>query len=92
MPEVYQAVVCRGFGEGETALEILERKPLLPQQVRVRLMACGVNYPDVLIVQGKYQQKPEFPFVPGTEGAGVVIETGDGVPSSRMERMPKLLW
>jgi len=47
--------------------------------------ACGVNFPDTLIIQGKYQFKPELPFSPGGEVAGVVKEVGDGV--TRVKRV-----
>lgn len=50
-----------------------------PGQVRVRIQAASLNFPDSLIVQGKYQIKPELPFVPGSEFAGVVDAVGDGV-------------
>lgn len=84
MSKQYRAVVCRGFGAGETAVEMLPRLPLRGNEVRVRLRACGVNFPDVLIVQGKYQLKPTFPFVPGTEGAGEIIESGADVTRERL--------
>lgn len=84
MSKQYRAVVCRGFGAGETAVEMLPRPPLRGNEVRVRLRACGVNFPDVLIVQGKYQLKPAFPFVPGTEGAGEIIEIGADVTPERL--------
>ncbi len=84
MSKQYRAVVCRGFGAGETAVEMLPRPPLRGNEVRVRLRACGVNFPDVLIVQGKYQLKPAFPFVPGTEGAGEIIEIGADVTRERL--------
>lgn len=48
-------------------------------QVRVRIQAASLNFPDLLIVQGKYQVKPELPFVPGAEYAGVVEAVGEGV-------------
>jgi len=48
-------------------------------ELRLRLRACSVNFPDILMVQGKYQFKPELPFAPGMEGAGVVESTGEGV-------------
>lgn len=48
-------------------------------EVRLRLKACSVNFPDILMVQGKYQFKPELPFAPGMEGAGIVTEVGPGV-------------
>ncbi len=48
-------------------------------QVRVEVKAAGVNFFDILIVQGRYQVKPPFPFVPGSEIAGIVREVGDAV-------------
>ncbi len=50
-----------------------------PGQVRVAIRAASLNFPDLLIVQNKYQMKPELPFVPGTEYAGVIDALGDGV-------------
>jgi NADPH2:quinone reductase len=51
--------------------------------VLLSVKACGVNFPDTLIIQGKYQFKPEVPFSPGGEVAGVVTEAGEGVTSPR---------
>ena len=48
-------------------------------EVRVRVAAAGINFPDALIVQGKYQIQPPLPFTPGTEVAGTVDAVGDGV-------------
>ncbi|MGK2740807.1 NADPH:quinone oxidoreductase family protein [Tepidicaulis sp. LMO-SS28] len=48
-------------------------------QVKLKLKACSINFPDILMVQGKYQFKPELPFSPGMEGAGIVLEVGEGV-------------
>ncbi|WP_038209410.1 NADPH:quinone oxidoreductase family protein [Xenophilus azovorans] len=50
-----------------------------PGQVLVEIKAASLNFPDLLIVQNKYQMKPELPFVPGSEYAGVVQAVGDGV-------------
>ena len=50
-----------------------------PCEVAVRLRAASVNFPDILLVQGMYQLKPELPFSPGMEGAGDVTAIGDGV-------------
>ena len=50
-----------------------------PGQVRVRIRAASLNFPDLLIVQNKYQTKPDLPFVPGSEFAGVVQALGEGV-------------
>lgn len=48
-------------------------------QVRIRTHAAALNYPDVLITRGKYQMRPDPPFIPGSEASGVVIEVGDEV-------------
>lgn len=53
-------------------------------QVLVDVKACGVNFPDVLIIEDKYQTKLERPFSPGAEIAGVVRELGDGVTGLRV--------
>ncbi|MBP7132170.1 MAG: NADPH:quinone oxidoreductase family protein [Aquabacterium sp.] len=50
-----------------------------PGEVRVAIKAASLNFPDLLIVQGKYQMKPPLPFVPGAEFAGVVEAVGEGV-------------
>lgn len=47
-----------------------------PKEVRLRLKACSINFPDILMVQGKYQFKPDLPFAPGMEGAGIVARVG----------------
>jgi NADPH2:quinone reductase len=75
-----KAVMCRAYGMPDT-LVIEEREPLHPGkgQVVVSVKACGVNFPDTLIIQGKYQFKPEMPFSPGSEVAGAVKEVGEGV-------------
>ncbi len=50
-----------------------------PQEVLIRIEAASLNFPDLLIVQNKYQMKPALPFVPGSEFAGVIESVGDGV-------------
>src|SRR5947209_18911157 len=50
-----------------------------PGEVRVAIRAASLNFPDLLIVQNKYQVKPPLPFVPGSEYAGVVDQVGGGV-------------
>src|SRR3954469_2092068 len=50
-----------------------------PGEVRVAIRAASLNFPDLLIVQNKYQIKPPLPFVPGSENAGVVQAVGEGV-------------
>ena len=50
-----------------------------PGQLLIDVHAAGVNFPDILMVEGKYQMKPLFPFIAGAECAGLVREVGDGV-------------
>ena len=50
-----------------------------PGEVLIEIKAASLNFPDLLIVQNKYQMKPPLPFVPGSEYAGVVAAVGDGV-------------
>src|SRR5437764_11607243 len=50
-----------------------------PGELLVRVRACSINYPDVLIIENKYQLKPPRPFAPGSEIAGEVIAVGEGV-------------
>jgi len=50
-----------------------------PGQIRVGIKAAGINYPDVLVVSGKYQVLPQRPFSPGKDFSGVVLDTGSGV-------------
>lgn len=72
----YRAVVCRELGLGAgLALEELDGQELPAGHLRIRIAAAGLNFPDLLMVQGLYQFKPPLPFVPGMEAAGTVIET-----------------
>ncbi|WP_374414474.1 NADPH:quinone oxidoreductase family protein [Novosphingobium colocasiae] len=48
-------------------------------QLRVRVLACGINYPDVLVIEDKYQFRPSRPFAPGVEVSGIVDAVGEGV-------------
>jgi len=77
-----KAVVCRELGPPELLrLERFDAPPLRPGQARVAIHAAGINFPDILMAAGEYQLKPELPFTPGMEAAGVVIEVNpaDGV-------------
>jgi len=79
-----RAMVCRAWGAPNVLqLENVPSRALRPGEVRIRVRAAGVNFADSLMVGGTYQVKPPFPFTPGLEAAGEVIETGDGVPSLR---------
>ncbi len=75
-----RAVVCKEFGPPESlVVEEVPEPDLAPGKVRIEVGAAGVNYPDVLIIENKYQFKPALPFTPGGEVAGVVKEVGEGV-------------
>ena len=75
-----KAVLCKELGMPEKLVVEEVPSPKAAQgQVVVSVKACGVNFPDTLIIQGKYQFKPELPFSPGGEVAGVVKEVGEGV-------------
>jgi NADPH2:quinone reductase len=79
-----RALLCRSLGD-IAALEVAEvASPVLGAgQVRIAVRASGVNFPDILMVEGKYQVKPELPFIPGLELAGVVLECAPGVSHVR---------
>jgi NADPH2:quinone reductase len=76
-----KALVVRALSDDLSTLKMEERDLAPPGkgEVKVRLRAASVNFPDILVVQGKYQLKPELPFSPGMEGAGDVIALGEGV-------------
>ena len=80
-----RAVLCKELGMPESL--VLEEVPGLipgPGQVLISVQACGVNFPDTLIIQGKYQFKPDLPFSPGGEISGVVKQVGSGVDSLKI--------
>ena len=68
-----KAVLCKSYGSAENlTLEDVSEPELKPGQVIVDVRASALNFPDVLMIEGKYQSQPEFPFSPGGEIAGVV--------------------
>ena len=75
-----KAVLCKRWGPPDSL--VIEEVPS-PRpgkgQVAVSVKASGVNFPDVLVIQNKYQLKPELPFSPGNEIAGIVKQVGEGV-------------
>lgn len=80
-----RALVCKEFGPTENlALEEVDTPTPGKGEILMEIKATGVNFPDVLTVQGKYQFKPELPFIPGAELAGVVTEVGEGVTSRKV--------
>lgn len=79
-----KAVVCKEY---KTPFEVFIEDIADPKaglgEIVVDVKAAGINFPDSLIVQGKYQVKPTLPFIPGMETAGVVSAIGDGVTHLR---------
>ena len=75
-----KAIICNEYGPLD-GLEYgdMDNPVASGNQVVIAIKACGVNFPDGLLVQGKYQMKPPVPFVPGMEAAGVVVAVGPDV-------------
>ena len=75
-----KAIICNQFGLPSTLEygEVSDPKPA-KNQILVAVEACGINFPDALIIQNKYQFKPDLPFSPGGEVAGKVLALGEGV-------------
>jgi NADPH2:quinone reductase len=75
-----KAVLCKTWGLPDT-LVVEDLPDVVPGagQIAIDVHAAGVNFPDVLIIQNKYQFRPELPFTPGSELAGVIRAVGEGV-------------
>ena len=74
-----RAVVCRSYGPPEDLVVDDVADPIPgPGQLVVRVHAASVNFPDVLLIAGKYQVKIPVPFTPGSELAGEVVAAGEG--------------
>jgi NADPH2:quinone reductase len=88
-----RAVLCEAWGEPEVLHlgEVAVPQPG-PGELRLAVHAAGVNFADILMVAGQYQEKPAFPFTPGLEAAGVVEAVGAGVtrvaPGDRVLALP----
>ena len=75
-----KALLCTAWGGPETlAVGELPSPEPGPGEVLVGVRACGLNFADTLMIQGKYQERPDFPFSPGLEVAGEVLAVGSGV-------------
>jgi NADPH2:quinone reductase len=75
-----KAIRCNNYGPPSSlTLEVIADLKPDKKEVLVRVKACGVNFPDTLIIQGLYQFKPELPFTPGSDVAGVVKAIGEDV-------------
>src|SRR6185437_5134070 len=64
---------------GTAKIEDMTLPVLGEHEIRIRVRAAAVNFPDILMIQGKYQHRPELPYVVGGERAGDVIAVGSGV-------------
>lgn len=76
-----KALVCQELSNdlGKLQIENVELPPLGPDDVRLRIRAASVNFPDLLMAQGKYQHEPALPFIVGGERSGEVIAVGTNV-------------
>ena len=75
-----KAIICNAFAPvNQLVYGEMDSPKLRGGEVKIAVKACGINFPDVLMVQGLYQVKPAFPFSPGLELAGEIIEVGAGV-------------
>ncbi|WP_449125011.1 NADPH:quinone oxidoreductase family protein [Pseudomonas viridiflava] len=75
-----KALLCKAFGPASTlVLEDIPAPDIKKNEILLDVRAAGVNFPDTLIIEGKYQFKPPFPFSPGGEAAGVISAVGENV-------------
>jgi NADPH:quinone reductase len=74
-----RAMQIKGFGQKLELVEMKRPEPG-PGEVLVQVHACGINFADTLMIQGRYQEKLPLPFVPGLEICGTVEALGEGVP------------
>lgn len=75
-----KAVLCKSFGPPESlVVEDAPSPQIKPSEILLDVHAAGVNFPDTLMIEGRYQFKPPFPFSPGGEAAGVIAAVGEKV-------------
>ena len=75
-----RAALCTEYGTPpRLEIDYVDNPTLNSTDLRIEVYACGINFADVLMVQGKYQVKPDLPFVPGGEVAGKILEVGSDV-------------
>ncbi len=80
-----KAIICNEWClPDDLKVSEVEKPELNKSSVRIEVHAAGVNFPDVLIIQGKYQYKPPFPFSPGSEVSGIISEIGENVKSFKV--------
>jgi len=74
----YNAIQCKSFGPIDNLIySKFDSLPINNNEVRIEVKGCGVNFPDKLMAEGKYQLKPSLPFIPGMELSGVVSESNN---------------
>ena len=75
-----KALVCKKFGqENNLIVEEISSPKINDEEVLIKVESAGLNFPDILCIRGDYQIKPELPFVPGGEGAGIIESVGKNV-------------
>ena len=80
-----KAIVCNNFGPiQDIEYKEVDQPKLEDDSVIIDVKSVGVNFPDGLLVQGKYQLKPETPFIPGMEVAGKIMKTGQHVSNFKI--------
>ena len=80
-----KALVCKEFGPAKNLkVEEMPEPVLNDDEVNIKVHAAGVNFPDILMVEGKYQFKPNFPFAPGAEAAGEIVAIGQNVKNYKV--------
>lgn len=80
-----RALVCREYGPPDSLVIIeVPESSVGRNDVRIGVKAAGLNFPDTLMIAGRYQVKPEFPFSPGMECAGEVLEVGSDVTAFKV--------
>ncbi len=79
-PATYRAAVCTELtGPNSIQIQMHARSPLENGQIRLKVKAAGLNFPDLLMTYGKYQFRPDPPFIPGLEAAGEIVELAGDV-------------
>lgn len=74
----FNAILCNSFGSIENLkYKSFDSLPIKNNEVRINVKACGINFPDKLMIEGKYQLKPSLPFIPGMELSGVISESNN---------------
>src|SRR5258708_33502258 len=80
MEGAMRVVLCTEWGGPEKlVLEQVPSPPMREGAVRIAVQAAGLNFADLLVISGQYQEKPAFPFCPGMEVSGVISEVGASV-------------